>query len=1278
MDDALRILVIEDSQADFVLIERELGRSGRRLECRRVQSRHELEAALALRWDAVLADYSVPGMRFEDSLALIGSRLPDIPMILVSGSIGEERAVELLRLGVWDFVLKDNTTRLLSVLERCLHEAEEARRLQRVEQALRESRERDYDLIENSRDFICTHDLEGNVLSVNAAVVRATGYPKEALLGKNLADFLSLANRAGFAAYLNEIRSTGSARGRMRVRTASGEMRWWEYDNSLRTEGVTVPVVRGMAHDVTERLAAEARVEQLTRLYAALSHCNQAIVTSASEEELFRRICQIAVEFGGMKMAWIGRVDEARQVVLPVTSHGDGTRYLQDIRIALAADDPAGRGPTGTAIREHCPCWCQDFLHDPRTALWHERGAQAGWRASASLPLYRNGVLAASFTLYARHAQAFGESERELLVEMAQDISHALDGLDHEARRREREQWLKTLSRAIEQSPVSIAIAGLDGKIQYVNPKVEQVTGYNSAELIGKSPKIFQSGEMSVEEYRELWATITAGKTWRGEFHNRRKDGSLFWEDASISPIVDEAGEPINYVAVKEDITERKAAEEKIQHLAYYDALTGLPNRRLLVDRLQQALAANSRTGKAGALLLIDLDNFKTLNDTLGHDVGDLLLQQVGERLAGCVREGDSLARLGGDEFVVMLEDLSGQAQEAATQAEAVGEKILAALNRPYPLAAHEHRSTPSIGITLFADHDESVDELLKRADLAMYQAKAAGRNTLRFFDPEIQAMIMARATLEVELRQALDRGEFLLHYQPKVSCASGAVTGFEALLRWQHQERGLIGPDEIIPMLEDTGLIVAVGAWVLETACVQARRWQDAGLGTPSVAVNISGRQIHVGDLCATVAAALAASGLEPAQLELELTESQLMKDAEGIIDLLRRLKAMGVSLSVDDFGTGYSSLAYLKRFPIDSLKVDRAFVRDIIADPNDVSITRAIITLAHSLKLKVVAEGVETEGQLGLLIANHCDEIQGYYFSRPLPAEGATALLASGRSLDSRMLAGLARRRTLLLVDDEENILSSLKRLLRRDGYDVLTALGAAQGLELLASHPVDVIVSDQRMPGMSGVEFLRRVKTLHPETVRLVLSGYTDLQAVTDAINEGAIYKFLTKPWDDGILRANIEEAFRNKEMADENRRLHSEVAQANSRMAAVNLQLQQLLASKDLQVLRDEASLDIAQEVLQQLPWPIIGIDDERAIALANAAADFLCGGAAPLLGRTIDGCLPAALIAALDGAARAEAEVEIDGVRYHMRASPMGETSRSNGTLLVLLPREATS
>ncbi|MEO6422182.1 MAG: EAL domain-containing protein [Candidatus Nitrotoga sp.] len=708
--------------------------------------------------------------------------------------------------------------------------------------------------------------------------------------------------------------------------------------------------------------------------------------------------------------------------------------------------------------------------------------------------------------------------------------------------------------------------------------------------------------------------------------------------------------------------------EQRLNYLAYYDVVTGLPNRTLIHDRLDQGVMAARRNKWLLAILSVRVDNFKVIIDTLGHSVGDGLLQEVARRLTVCVDDTGTVGCLGVDEFCIILPEVS-RSEDATMGAR----KVIDSCAGPYLIDGNDLFVWVSVGITLFPDDADDSASLVHNAHTAMYRAKNQGRNTYQFFTMEMNSSAQAKMRLETDLRSALSNGEFLLYYQPKVSCATGKITGLEALLRWQHSTRGLVGPDDFIPLLEETGLIVPVGEWVLTTACAQLRCWHDEGLGRPSIAVNISERQIHVADICETVRQALAASGLAPSYLELELTESQLMKDVDGVIDVLERIKKIGVKITVDDFGTGYSSLSYLKRFPIDSLKVDRAFVQDIIADPNDVSITRAIITLAHNLKLKVVAEGVETEGQLGLLIANHCDEIQGYYFSRPLPAGEATALLRAGRSLDSKMMSGLKQSRKLLLVDDEANILSALKRLLRREGYDIFTAISAELGLEILATHRVDVIISDQLMPGMNGVEFLRRAKTLHPHTIRMVLSGYTDLQAVTDAINEGAIYKFLSKPWDDGILLANIKEAFRHKEMADDNRRLNTGLELANSQMAVVNEQLQKMLVNKDLQVTRDETLLNIMQEVLQELPFPIIGIDDELIIALANTAADVICGGGKPLLGRNIYSSLPASLLAALGSSMKAETDIDIKGIRYCLRRSSMGEHSRSHGALLVLVP-----
>jgi diguanylate cyclase (GGDEF)-like protein len=440
---------------------------------------------------------------------------------------------------------------------------------------------------------------------------------------------------------------------------------------------------------------------------------------------------------------------------------------------------------------------------------------------------------------------------------------------------------------------------------------------------------------------------------------------------------------------------ERKAAENEIQSLAFFDSLTQLPNRRLLLDRLKQALASSLRSGRGGALLFIDLDNFKTLNDTLGHDMGDLLLQQVALRLKSCVRDGDTVSRLGGDEFIVMLEDLSEYPIEAAEQAECVGEKILATLNLSYQLATHEYRSTPSIGITLFSNHQQSKDELMKQADIAMYQAKKAGRNTLRFFDPQMQDTINARATLEDELRAALVKGEFELYYQIQVGSTHRPL-GAEALIRWMHPVRGLVSPLQFIPLAEETGLILPIGKWVLETACAQLKLWQQDPLTRELIlAVNVSAKQFRQVDFVAQVQAAVKDYAINPMRLKLELTESLLLDAIEDTIATMNALNEIGVQFSLDDFGTGYSSLQYLKRLPLDQLKIDRSFVRDLVTDNSDKAIVRTIIAMAGSLSLDVIAEGVETEEQRQNLFNKGCTHFQGYLFSEPIPIEQFEALL-------------------------------------------------------------------------------------------------------------------------------------------------------------------------------------------------------------------------------------------------------------------------------------------
>jgi diguanylate cyclase (GGDEF)-like protein/PAS domain S-box-containing protein len=486
----------------------------------------------------------------------------------------------------------------------------------------------------------------------------------------------------------------------------------------------------------------------------------------------------------------------------------------------------------------------------------------------------------------------------------------------------------------------------------------------------------------------DFQTTLRGGRAFSREYRIVRPlNGEVRWVVAWGDYEFDATGKPVLQVGAMQDITERKAAAGEIEQLAFYDPLTGLPNRRLLLDRLRQAMASSTRSERYGALLFLDLDNFKTLNDTLGHDIGDLLLQQVAQRLATCVREGDTVARLGGDEFVVMLEDLSENMQEAATQTETVGEKILAVLNQSYQLASHRHHSTPSIGVTLFTDHQGTIDDLLKRADMAMYQAKASGRNALRFYDPEMQAAVTTRAALEADLREAVLKGQFLLYYQAQVDGA-GRLTGVEALLRWQHPRRGLVSPLEFIPLAEETGVILPLGLWVLETACTQLTAWAvRPEMAHLSIAVNVSAHQLHHRDFVDQVLAMLDHTGANPQRLKLELTESLLVADVEGVIAKMTALRAKGVGFSLDDFGTGYSSLSYLKRLPLDQLKIDQGFVKNILTDSNDAAIAKMVVALAESLGLAVIAEGVEIKEQSDFLARQGCHAYQGYLFGRPLP---------------------------------------------------------------------------------------------------------------------------------------------------------------------------------------------------------------------------------------------------------------------------------------------------
>jgi diguanylate cyclase (GGDEF)-like protein/PAS domain S-box-containing protein len=546
-----------------------------------------------------------------------------------------------------------------------------------------------------------------------------------------------------------------------------------------------------------------------------------------------------------------------------------------------------------------------------------------------------------------------------------------------------------------------ICVTDANNVILKVNHAFTAITGYSSDEAVGLTPRLLSSGHHGKEFYNNLWESVNNTGHWEGEIYNRRKNGEIYPQHLTITTVKDTSGVIANHVATLTDITMNKAAADEIEHLAFYDSLTHLPNRRLLLDRLNHALAASARNGRQGALLFLDLDHFKTLNDSRGHDVGDLLLQQVAERLTACVREGDTVARFGGDEFLVVLEDLSEQDLEAAAQAETIANKILTSLNQPYLLVKHRYHSTPSIGVTLFNDHQSSIEELLKQADIAMYQAKKAGRNSIRFFNPEMQSSITARVELEAELRKALEQHQFQLHYQIQIDNL-GIPLGAEALIRWLHPNRGMISPFHFIPLAEETGLIIAIGQWVLDSACAQLKAWQQNSLTHDlTLSINVSAKQFHQTDFVSQIQSTIKHYGINPKLLKLELTESILLDSVEDTIASMTALGDIGVQFSLDDFGTGYSSLQYLKRLPLHQLKIDQSFVRDITIDSSDRSIVSTIIAMAHSLDLGVIAEGVETNEQWAFLLENGCQRYQGYLFGRPVSIEQFEEALKKGNRL-------------------------------------------------------------------------------------------------------------------------------------------------------------------------------------------------------------------------------------------------------------------------------------
>ncbi len=655
-----------------------------------------------------------------------------------------------------------------------------------------------------------------------------------------------------------------------------------------------------------------------------------------------------------------------------------------------------------------------------------------------------------------------------------------------------------------------------------VNQTACRMLGFEREDFLQVGPGRAHDGP---SQLGELYEKLLAGDQGApmAELQLHRKDGSPLAVEVQRRTL--RSGQSWILVAVARDITERREAEQRLLKLAHFDTLTGLPNRSQFYDSLTHALSQAQEHQWSVAVLFLDVDRFKNVNDTLGHTIGDELLRQFSSRLVDCLRVRDTIGRFGGDEFAAIL-ILPDGVQHSVS----VVDKIREAMRKPFDLQGHEVTVTASIGIAVYPDDALDADTLIQYADTAMYRAKEAGRDAFRFFTAEMNAQSMARLDMENALRRAIDNEQFVLFFQPKVHIGSGRVSGAEVLIRWRRPGHGMVSPAVFIPLLEETGLIVRVGNWVLDQACRMIADWCASSIGPVHLSVNVSGIQFFVGGLEEEVLRAIRKHAIAPDLLELELTESSLMSNAEETIAVLRNLKALGIQISIDDFGTGYSSLAYLKRFPIDKLKIDIAFVREVTSNPDDAAIVLAIISMAHSMKLLVIAEGVENDAQLAYLRRHGCDEMQGYYFSRPVPQDEFEQMLMKGKHLQAPGDDGNEEQKTLLIVDDDVFMLDVLSDFLAQDGYRIFTAQTAAEGFDILARHRVQVILCDQCMPAMSGTEFMERVKHLCPDTFRIMLSAHADLTPIMAAINHGAVDRFYTKPWKGAVLRENIREGFR----------------------------------------------------------------------------------------------------------------------------------------------------
>ena len=830
-------------------------------------------------------------------------------------------------------------------------------------------------------------------LQFNDTLCQILGYSREELVAMDWSHVTHPEDRpAEFEAMESVMRGESDGyRMEKRLIRKNGEIAYATIDvKAVRDDQGHVQMLVGMLQDISERKRAELELHKLTRYYVALSQMNEMILRERDSQRVMAQACTIAETSGSLSLVWIGRHDGQTGDIVTLASSGKAGAYLHDLHINVDPALAVGRGPTALAIREGQTAVFNHFQDDPRSAPWHALAGRWGLRSAAACPIRRRGEVWGVMVFYASEADYFSPDLVNLLEKLSADLGYGLDALQTQEEAARAQQQLLLNAQVLESSHEGIFITDEHNRFTMVNTAFCEITGYRAEDLLGAEPRMLKSGRQDPDFYATLWETLQRTGFWQGEIWDRRRSGEIFPAWLSITRVQNQ------HVAIFTDITARKEYENHMEHIAHHDVLTDLPNRMLLADRLSVAIARAHREKNRVAVIFIDLDRFKLVNDTLGHDIGDLLLKEVGQRIVGALRASDTVSRVGGDEFIALLPDVV-DAQDAARAAA----KIIDVVARPYELAGHEIIITASAGIALYPENGTEGAELSRLADVAMMEAKQTGRNRYRFFSLELGLSASRRLELENALRGAVERGEITLVYQPQFCLQSGNLAGVEALARWTHPELGDVPPSEFIPVAESSGLILHMGRWILHESCRQMGLWQRESDVHFPISVNVSALQFRQPDFLELVQQTLTETGLPPRNLELELTESLLMSNADAVLDKLRKLAEVGVALAIDDFGTGYSSLSYLRRFPAHRLKIDQSFVRDLPASADAAAIARAIVSLGSTLGMQTIAEGVETPAQAQFLRDIACDLGQGYSLAYPLAAPQMSALIEQKRAL-------------------------------------------------------------------------------------------------------------------------------------------------------------------------------------------------------------------------------------------------------------------------------------